>query len=335
MKKIRVGINGFGRIGRLIMRSFADYADKIEIIAINTPGAIESSAHLLEYDSVHGHYKNGQISYDEHFINCGFGPIKYSRIKNPEEIGWDKLGVDIVLECSGKFNEKDKAIAHIKGGAKKVLVSAPCKKADKTIVYGVNHQDITQDDIIISSASCTTNCLAPVVKVLFDSVGIEQGFMTTIHAYTGDQLTVDSSHKDLRRARAASLSMIPTTTGAAKSLGDVLPQVKGKLDGSSIRVPTANVSVVDLTLTTTKATNIQEIHEIFQYASLNSMKNIINITKKPLVSVDFNGMKASACIDLMECYVMGTNMVRILAWYDNEVGFSHRMLDNILVMGKF
>ncbi len=331
-KKINIAINGFGRIGRLVMRCFAPYSDKINLVAINSPGNAQTSAHLFQYDSVHGRYAN-PVQYGENWLDFGFGKVHYSQIKTPADIGWDKLGVDIVLECSGKFNERDKAMEHIKGGAKRVLVSAPCKNADKTIVYGVNHGKITAGDVIISSASCTTNCLAPVVRVLLDNFGIDSGFMTTIHAYTGDQNIVDSSHKDLRRARAAALSMIPTTTGAAKSLGEVIPEVKGKLDGSSIRVPTPNVSVVDLTIKTPRDTSVDEVNKAFINAQNGGLKGILTTTNEPLVSSDFIGMRESACVDLSESFVLNKNMVRVMAWYDNEIGFSYRMLDNILVMG--
>ncbi len=336
---VKIAINGFGRIGRLMLRAMVKHPgfnQQIKLVAINSPGSASAMAHLFKYDSAHGIYEKNVTASDDS-IDIGYGPIAYSQINDPQAIDWKKHGVDIVLECSGKFNDKEKAVVHLASGAKKVLVSAPSKGADKTIVYGVNHDTITAGDKIVSAASCTTNCLAPVAKILEDNVGIENGFMTTIHAYTGDQNIVDSSHKDLRRARAAALSMIPTSTGAAKSIGEVIPSLKGKLDGSSMRVPTANVSCVDLVALLKKPISTLALHELFKQAEQHELKNILKTSNLPLVSVDFNGMAESSCVDLLETSARAkageqSNLVRVLAWYDNEMGFSHRMVDVLLAM---
>lgn len=343
-KAIRIGINGFGRIGRLVARALLiSGRTDLQLIAINSPASSASAAHLLQYDSVHGVLPE-TITAGEDFLNFSgsFGKVSYSRIKEPKEINWRNLGVDLVLECSGKFNDKQQAMAHLTGGAKKILISAPAKQADKTIVYGVNHHDLSQQDLVVSAASCTTNCLAPVAWLLEQNFGIVNGFMTTVHAYTGDQQLVDNSHKDLRRARAAALSMIPTSTGAAKSIGEVIPNLKGKLDGSAIRVPTANVSCIDLVVELKKAINTKELHQCFITGSETMqgyMGKILTTSDLPLVSSDFNGMAASANVDLLETSVRAAanergHLVRVLAWYDNEMGFSHRMLDVAAMMGR-
>ena len=332
---IRVAINGFGRIGRLVLRAFAEYYhDTITVVAINNPSPIETAQHLFCYDSVHGRYKNS-VSYDENFLDIGFGKMRYTRFRNPEEAEWEKVNADIVLECSGHLNSKEASSLHLKAGAKKVLVSAPCKDADITIVYGVNHHSLQKEHTIISNASCTTNCFAPVVKLLQDHFGISEGYMTTVHAYTGDQNLVDNSHKDLRRARCAPMSIVPTSTGAAKALGEVIPALKGKLDGYAMRVPTANVSCVDFSCTINKKTTTEEIHHIFKEASMHQMKNIVAINTLPLVSIDFNGHSASSIIDLAYTKVLNEKFVKVLAWYDNEWGFSCRMLDNVIEIKKY
>ncbi|MGI9462158.1 MAG: type I glyceraldehyde-3-phosphate dehydrogenase [Alphaproteobacteria bacterium] len=334
-----VAINGFGRIGRLMLRAMLQhpsFGKEIKLIAINSPASAQSMAHLFKYDSMQGIYEKNVIATDDN-IDFGFGKVFYSQIKQPQDINWQKLAVDIVLECSGKFNDREKAAQHLASGAKKILISAPSNGADKTIVYGVNHDQLTPADKIISAASCTTNCLAPILAVLENNIGIDNGFMTTIHAYTGDQNIVDNSHKDLRRARAAGLSMIPTSTGAAKSIGDVIPSLKGRLNGAAIRVPTANVSCVDLVARLKKPIKRQTLHDMFKQAEKGFLKNILKTTDLPLVSIDFNGMKESSCIDLPETMVCASGdeenqLVRVLSWYDNEMGFSHRMVDVLLKM---
>ena len=277
----------------------------------------------------------GGITYGDDWLDIGTGKIHMTRERDPSNIPHAKHGVDIVLECSGKFNNRDASAAHLVAGAKKVLVSAPCKNADQTIVYGVNHTDLTADANVVSNASCTTNCLAPIAKVLADNVGIEAGYMTTIHAYTGDQPTLDSSHKDLRRARAAAMSMIPTSTGATKAVGEVLPQLRGRMSGSAIRVPTANVSVVDLVTTSSRDTSIDEINKVLSDAANGQMKHVLGINERPLVSIDFNHDPHSSVADLTQTSVLNKRLVRVLAWYDNEWGFSCRMLDNAAAIGKF
>ena len=284
----RLAISGFGRIGRMVLRAFVESGrDDVEIVLINTPGPVETSAHLYEFDSVHGRVRDA-ISFGEGWMDVGTGRIAMTHERDPAAIPHGAHGVDVVLECSGRFNDRDASAAHLAGGAKRVLVSAPCKQADATIVYGVNHDEISADHLVISNASCTTNCLAPVAKVMSDSVGIEAGYMTTIHAYTGDQPTLDTSHKDLRRARAAAMSMIPTSTGAARSVGDVLPHLKGKMNGSAIRVPTANVSVVDFGFTAERDTGTDEINALLRAAADGPMKGVLSVNDRPLVSVDFN-----------------------------------------------
>ena len=332
---LRLAISGFGRIGRMTLRAFQEMQrNDMEVVLINSPGPVETSAHLYEFDSVHGRAAGG-VNYGDDWVDIGTGRISMSRERDPANIPHAKHGVDIVLECSGKFNNRDASAAHLDAGAKKVLVSAPCKNADQTIVYGVNHNDLTADADVVSNASCTTNCLAPIAKVLVDNVGIEAGYMTTIHAYTGDQPTLDSSHKDLRRARAAAMSMIPTSTGATKAVGEVLPQLQGRMSGSAIRVPTTNVSVVDLVATTNRDTSFDEINKLLSDAANGQMKHVLGINERPLVSIDFNHDPHSSVADLTQTSVLNKRLVRILAWYDNEWGFSCRMLDNAAVIGQF
>jgi glyceraldehyde 3-phosphate dehydrogenase len=331
---LRLAISGFGRIGRMTLRALQEmHRNDMEVVLINSPGPVETSAHLYEFDSVHGRAACG-VNFGDDWLDIGTGRIYVSREREPANIPHAKHGVDIVLECSGKFNNRDASAAHLDAGAKKVLVSAPCKNADQTIVYGVNHNDLTADADVVSNASCTTNCLAPIAKVLADNVGIEAGYMTTIHAYTGDQPTLDSSHKDLRRARAAAMSMIPTSTGATKAVGEVLPQLQGRMTGSAIRVPTTNVSVVDFVATTSRDTSVDEINKLLSDAANGQMKHVLGINERPLVSIDFNHDPHSSVADLTQTSVLNKRLVRILAWYDNEWGFSCRMLDNAAAIGK-
>ncbi|MEC7050268.1 MAG: type I glyceraldehyde-3-phosphate dehydrogenase [Pseudomonadota bacterium] len=331
---VRLAISGFGRIGRMVLRALVESGrDDVEIVLINTPGPVETSAHLYEFDSIHGRAQ-GSVSHGEVWMDVGRGRIAMTHERDPAMIPHADHGVDIVLECSGRFNDRDSSAAHLTAGAKRVLVSAPCKNADATIVYGVNHDGIAADQLVISNASCTTNCLAPVAKVMSDAVGIEASYMTTIHAYTGDQPTLDTSHKDLRRARAAAMSMIPTSTGAARSVGEVLPHLRGKMNGSAIRVPTANVSVVDFGFTSNRDTSTQEINALLKTAAEGPMKGILGINERPLVSIDFNHDPHSSIADLTQTHVMNGRLVRVLAWYDNEWGFSCRMLDNAAEIGK-
>jgi glyceraldehyde 3-phosphate dehydrogenase len=331
---VRVAINGFGRIGRLVLRSIVEHGRRdIEVVAINDLGPVATNAHLLKYDSVHGRFP-GTIESGEDWIDVGLGKIKVTAIRNPEELPHKDLNVDIAFECTGLFTTRDKASAHLKAGAKRVLVSAPCDGADKTIVYKVNHDVLTADDIVVSNGSCTTNALAPVAKVLHDLFGIERGYMTTIHSYTGDQPTLDTMHKDLYRGRAAALSMIPTSTGAAKALGLVLPALKGKLDGSSIRVPTPNVSVVDLKVVAAREVTVEEINAAIQAAADGPMKGVLMTTTEPLVSTDLNHVSASSTAALPQTQVVDGKLARVLTWYDNEWGFATRMADTALVMSK-
>ena len=329
---VKAAINGFGRIGRNVLRAIIESGrTDIEIIAINDLGPVETNAHLIRFDSVHGRFP-GEVKTTETTINVGRGPIEVTAIRNPAELPWD--GVDIALECTGFFTDRDKAAIHLENGSKRVLVSAPSKGADKTIVYGVNHTILTADDLIVSNASCTTNCLSPVAKVLHDSVGIEKGFMTTIHSYTGDQPTLDTMHKDLYRGRAATLSMIPTSTGAAKAVGLVLPELNGKLDGVAIRVPTQNVSAVDLTFIAVRATTVEEINEEIKAAAAGYLKGVLGVTDQPNVSIDFNHDPHSSVLALDQTKVMAGTMGRILCWYDNEWGFSNRMADTAVAMAN-
>ena len=331
---VKVAINGFGRIGRNILRAIHESGrTDIEVVAINDLGPVETNAHLLRFDSVHGKYP-GKIEVDGDFLVVDGKRIKVTAVKNPAELPHKDLGVDIALECTGIFTSKEKASAHLQAGAKRVIVSAPADGADLTVVYGVNHDKLTKDHIVISNASCTTNCLAPVAYVLQQAVGIEKGFMTTIHSYTGDQPTLDTMHKDLYRARAAALSQIPTSTGAAKAVGLVLPELKGKLDGSSIRVPTPNVSVVDLKFVASRDTTVAEINDAITAAANGPLKGILAVTDQPNVSIDFNHDPHSSTFALDQTKVLEGNFVRILAWYDNEWGFSNRMCDTAVAMGK-
>jgi glyceraldehyde 3-phosphate dehydrogenase len=331
---VRVAINGFGRIGRLVLRSIVEHARRdIEVVAINDLGPVETNAHLLRYDSVHGRFP-GTVTVDGDTIDVGLGPIKVTAVRDPAELPHKAMNVDLALECTGLFTSKEKAGAHLKAGAKKVLVSAPADGADKTIVFGVNHDSLTAADLVVSNGSCTTNCLAPTAKVLLDLCGIERGYMTTIHAYTSDQPTQDTLHNDLYRARAAALSMIPTSTGAAKAIGLVLPQLAGKLDGSSIRVPTANVSVVDLKIVPTRDVTKDEINEAMTAASRGALRGVLGVTTEPLVSIDLNHVANSATIALPQTQVIDGKLVRVLSWYDNEWGFSTRMADVALAMAK-
>ena len=331
---IRVAINGFGRIGRNVLRAIyeAKRAD-IEVVGINDLGPVETNAHLLRYDSVHGRFPH-EVKVDGDTISIGGGKIKVTAERDPAKLPWKDLGVDIALECTGIFTSKDKASAHLTAGAKRVLVSAPADGADLTVVYGVNHDKLSKDHIVVSNASCTTNCLAPVAKVLNDAFGIEKGFMTTIHAYTGDQPTLDTMHKDLYRARAAAMSMIPTSTGAAKAVGLVLPELKGKLDGVSIRVPTPNVSVIDFKFVSKKNVTVAEVNAALVAAANGPLKGILASTTEPLVSVDLNHNPASSTFALDQTKVIEGNLVRVMSWYDNEWGFSNRMADTAVAMGK-
>ena len=331
---IKVAINGFGRIGRNILRAIVESGRKdIEVVAINDLGPVETNAHLFRFDSVHGRFK-GAVTVDGDTIDVGRGPIKVTAVRDPADLPHKALGVDIALECTGIFTTRDKAAAHLKAGAKRVLVSAPADNADITIVYGVNHHLLTREHVVVSNGSCTTNCLATVAKVLNDAVGIERGFMTTVHAYTGDQPTLDTMHKDLYRGRAAAMSMIPTSTGAAKAIGLVIPDLKGKLDGSSVRVPCANVSVIDLKFNSKKKTSVEKINEaILKAAKRGPLKGILAVTDQPNVSIDFNHDPASATFALDQTKVLDEKFVRILAWYDNEWGFSNRMADTAVAMG--
>ena len=332
---VKVAINGFGRIGRNILRAIVESGRKdIQVVAINDLGPVETNAHLMRFDSVHGRFP-GEVKVSGDTIDVGTGPIKVTAVRNPAELPHKDLGVEIALECTGIFTSKEKASAHLTAGAKRVIVSAPADNADLTVVYGVNHDKLTKDHLVISNASCTTNCLAPVAKVLNDAVGIEKGFMTTVHAYTGDQPTLDTMHKDLYRARAAALSMIPTSTGAAKAVGLVLPELNGKLDGVSIRVPTPNVSVVDLKFVAKRATTVKEINEAVQAAAAKGpLKGILGVTSQPNVSIDFNHDPHSSTFALDQTKVMDGNLVRILTWYDNEWGFSNRMSDTAVALAK-
>ena len=331
---VKVAINGFGRIGRNVLRAIVESGRKdIQVVAINDLGPVETNAHLMRFDSVHGRFP-GNVKVDGDTIDVGFGPIKVTAIKNPAELPHKALGVDIALECTGIFVTRDKAAAHLEAGAKRVIVSAPCDNADLTVVFGVNHDKLTKDHVVISNASCTTNCLAPVAKVLNDAIGIEKGFMTTIHSYTGDQPTLDTMHKDLYRARAAALSMIPTSTGAAKAVGLVLPELNGKLDGSAIRVPTPNVSVVDLKFVAKRATTVAEVNSAIKAAADGPLKGILGYTDVSNVSIDFNHDPHSSVFHMDQTKVMEGTFVRILSWYDNEWGFSNRMSDTAVAMGK-
>jgi glyceraldehyde 3-phosphate dehydrogenase len=331
---VRVAINGFGRIGRLVLRSIIEQGrTDIEVVAINDLGPAATNAHLLKYDSVHGRFP-ASVSVEGDNIVVNGKPIRVTAIKDPATLPWGEMNVDIAMECTGIFTARDKAAAHLAAGAKRVLISAPGENADKTIVYGVNHLTLTAADLIVSNASCTTNCLAPVVAVLHEAVGIDKGFMTTIHSYTGDQPTLDTMHKDLYRGRAAALSMIPTTTGAAKAVGLVLPEMAGRLDGVAIRVPTPNVSCVDLNFIAKRATTVDEINAAIISAANGHLKGVLGYTAEPNVSIDFNHDSHSSTFALDQTKVMDATFVRILSWYDNEWGFSTRMADTAITMAK-
>ncbi len=324
---LKVGINGMGRIGRMVIRAIIESQNKnIEIKHINNRSNAEASCTLIKYDSVHGKF-NAELEFDEKHLIINKNKITFSQHSNIEDINWKSYGVDYVFECTGKFNSKDKLLAHLKNGAKKVIVSAPCKDADKTIVFGVNENILTNDDQIISAASCTTNCLAPVANVLNNDFEIEKGFMTTIHAFTSDQRILDNSHKDPRRARSASQSIVPTSTGASKAIGEIIPALKGKLEGVAMRVPTPNVSLIELVFCTKKKINKEIINTAFTNAVKKQTKKVLEATSEKLVSIDFNHNSASAIVDLSLTNVVGKNMGKISAWYDNEWGFSNRMCD--------
>ena len=329
---VKVAINGFGRIGRNVLRAIIESGrTDIDVVAINDLGPVETNAHLLRFDSVHGRFP-GTVTTTADTIDVGRGPIRVTALRNPAELPWGD--VDIVMECTGIFTSKEKCAAHLENGSKRVLISAPGEGADKTIVYGVNHDTLTSADIVVSNASCTTNCLSPVAKVLHDLVGIKRGFMTTIHSYTGDQPTLDTMHKDLYRARAAALNMIPTSTGAAKAVGLVLPDLKGKLDGVAIRVPTPNVSVVDLVFESSRPTTVAEINDAIRAAAGGALAGILGFTDQPNVSSDFNHDSHSSIFHMDQTKVLEGTMCRILIWYDNEWGFSNRMSDTAVAMGK-
>ncbi|WP_428542966.1 type I glyceraldehyde-3-phosphate dehydrogenase [Profundibacter sp.] len=330
---ITLGINGFGRIGRCTLAHIAEAArNDVRVVKINATGPIETNAHLLRYDSVHGRFGN-DVVVDGDTLDLGRGPIKVFSTYDPQELDWD--GVDVVLECTGKFNDGVKSSVHLERGAKKVLISAPASNVDRTIVYGVNHRDLLETDRLVSNGSCTTNCLAPLAKVLNDAIGIERGIMTTIHSYTGDQPTLDRRHKDLYRARAAAMAMIPTSTGAAKALGLVLPELAGKLDGTALRVPTPNVSAVDLTFEAKRDVTVADVNEIMAEAAAGHMGAVLAYDAEPKVSIDFNHTPQSSIFAPDQTKVVGGRTVRVLAWYDNEWGFSCRMADVAATMGRF
>jgi glyceraldehyde 3-phosphate dehydrogenase len=331
---VRVGINGFGRIGRNILRAIVEAGrHDIEVVAVNDLAPVETNAHLLRFDSVHGRFP-GEVKVEGDSISLGNGKIKVTAVKDPSLLPWKELGVDIALECTGIFTSKEKASSHLKAGAKRVLISAPADGVDLTVVYGVNHDRLTKDHLVVSNASCTTNCLAPVAKVLNDSIGIDKGFMTTIHSYTNDQPSLDQVHKDLYRARAAAVSMIPTSTGAAKAVGLVLPELAGRLDGVSIRVPTPNVSVIDFKFVAKRTTTKDEVNGAVKRAADQQMKGILGYTEQPNVSIDFNHDPHSSVFHMDQTKVMDGTFVRVMSWYDNEWGFSNRMADTAVAMGK-
>jgi glyceraldehyde 3-phosphate dehydrogenase len=325
---IRVAINGFGRIGRLVFRAAMEHpGNEIEVVAVNDLGPVETNAHLLRYDSIHGRYPH-EVTSGENWLDAGRGKVRVTAERDPAKLPWKELGIDIALECTGIFTKREAAAKHLEAGAKKVIISAPADGADFTVVMGVNHDELKADHQVISNGSCTTNCLAPVAYVLQKGVGIERGFMTTIHAYTGDQSLQDTLHSDLRRARAANLSMIPTSTGAARAIGLVMPALKGKLDGTAIRVPTANVSLIDLTFDAARDTDAAEINALMEDAAKsNRLKGILGINKAPTVSIDFNHDPHSSTFDVTQTQVLDKKFVRVLSWYDNEWGFSNRMVE--------
>ena len=331
---VRVAINGFGRIGRNILRAIVESArDDIIVVGINDLGPVETNAHLLRYDSVHGKFP-ADVKVSGNDLDVGQGPIKVTSIRDPKNLPWKDLDIDIATECTGIFASREKASMHLDAGAKRVLVSAPASGVDLTVVYGVNHQKISKDHLVISNASCTTNCLAPVAMALNNGVGINQGFMTTIHSYTGDQPTLDTMHSDLYRSRAAAGNMIPTSTGAAKAVGLVLPELNGKLDGVSVRVPTQNVSVVDFKFNASRSTSVDEINNIIKESANGELNNILGFTDEPLVSSDFNHDSRSSIFHIDQTKVMDNTFVRVLSWYDNEWGFSNRMSDTAVAIGK-
>ena len=334
--KIKVGINGMGRIGRMIVRSIVENKySNFEIKHINNRTNTETCSNLLKFDSIHGRF-NAEVKFDQNNLMVNKNKITFSQEMDINKINWEKFGVDYVFECTGKFNSKDKLMPHLKNGAKKVIVSAPCKDADKTIVFGVNEKEIKEEDKIISAASCTTNCLAPVAYVLNENFGIDKGFMTTIHSFTSDQRILDNSHKDPRRARSASQSIIPTSTGASKAIGEIIPSLKGKLEGIAMRVPTPNVSLIDLTFVSKKKTNIEKINQLIVNSSkTKNLKNILTVNKLPLVSIDFNHNPSSSIFDLTQTQVINEKFCRILSWYDNEWGFSNRMIETMMNLKKF
>ncbi|MBY7648954.1 MAG: type I glyceraldehyde-3-phosphate dehydrogenase [Candidatus Liberibacter europaeus] len=329
---VRVAINGLGRIGRCIVRAMAENKrDDVKIVAINDFKPVETMAHLLRYDSVHGRF-SGMVKVSDNTIDVGFGPIRVTNSRDPQELPWDDI--DVAMECTGLFTTKEKSSVHLSNGSKRVLVSAPCKEADNTIVYGINHESLSKDDIIVSNSSCTTNCLVPIVYVLDKIFGIEKGYMTTVHSYTGDQRILDAGHNDLYRSRAAAISMIPTSTGATKSVELILPNLKGKLDGSSIRVPTPNVSMIDLKFIASRNVTVEEINDAIRSFSEKELENILSYVVLPLVSIDFNHSPYSSIFAADQTRVVNENFVRVLSWYDNEWGFSNRMLDTASAMGK-
>ena len=331
---VRVAINGFGRIGRNILRAIVESArDDIIVVGINDLGPVETNAHLLRYDSVHGKFP-ADVNVNGHNLDVGQGPIKVTSIRDPKDLPWKELDVDIAMECTGIFASQEKASMHLQAGARRVLISAPASGVDLTVVYGVNHHKISKDHLVISNASCTTNCLAPIAMALNNGVGISQGFMTTIHSYTGDQPTLDTMHSDLYRSRAAAGNMIPTSTGAAKAVGLVLPELNGKLDGVSVRVPTQNVSVVDFKFNAARATSVDEINNVIKESANGELKNILGFTDEPLVSSDFNHDSRSSIFHMDQTKVMDNTFVRVLSWYDNEWGFSNRMSDTAVAIGK-
>lgn len=331
---VRVAINGFGRIGRLVLRALQESGrDDVEVVAINDLGPVETNAHLLRYDSVHGRLKD-EVTSGPDWIDIGRGRIKVTAERDPTKLPWGELMVDVAMECTGLFTARDKAAQHLKAGAKRVLISAPGEGADLTVVYGVNHDKLTPEHRVVSNASCTTNCLAPVAQVLNAAVGIERGFMTTVHSYTGDQPVLDTLHKDLRRARAAAQAMIPTSTGAARAVGLVLPELKGKLDGTAVRVPTPDVSMVDLVFSAAKPTDAETVNDAIRRAAENRLKGILGVNDGPLVSIDFLHQSESSIFDVTQTHVIDGTLVRVLSWYDNEWGFSNRMLDTAVAMGR-
>jgi glyceraldehyde 3-phosphate dehydrogenase len=325
---IKVAINGFGRIGRLVMRAALEHPGKeLDIVGINDLGPVETNAHLLRYDSIHGRFGH-EVTTGENWMDAGRGKIRVTAERDPAKLPWKELGVDVALECTGIFTKREQAAKHLEAGAKKVIISAPADGADFTVVMGVNHDELSSKHEVISNASCTTNCLAPVAYVLHQGIGIERGYMTTIHSYTGDQSLQDTLHSDLRRARAAALSLIPTSTGAARAVGLVLPALKGKLDGTAIRVPTANVSLIDFTFDAARETSVEEVNTLMEDAAKsNRLKGIVGINKAPTVSVDFNHDPHSSTFDVTQTQILDKTFVRVLSWYDNEWGFSNRMVE--------